>query len=115
MRGWAVRTDTLDCGATARVDPIHASARHQALHHFVAKAEWSHSEMLRRVTQWVVPKMDFRTDGWWVIDVTGFPKIGHHSVGVTCQNCGMLGKQDNCQGAMTILLASEHNSLPVAL
>ena len=25
----------------ARVDPLHASARHQALHHFVAKSEWS--------------------------------------------------------------------------
>ena len=36
----------------ARVDPLHASARHQALHHFVAKAEWSDEEMLRRVCQW---------------------------------------------------------------
>ena len=33
----------------ARVDPMRASARHQALHHFVAKAEWSDQEMLRRV------------------------------------------------------------------
>ena len=39
----------------ARVDPLHASARHQSLHHFVAKAEWSDDEMLRRVSQWVVP------------------------------------------------------------
>lgn len=98
----------------ARVDPMHASARHQALHHFVAKAEWSHSEMLRRVAQWVVPKMDFRTGGWWVIDDTGFPKKGHHSVGVTRQYCGMLGKQDNCQVAVSISLASAQGSLPVA-
>jgi hypothetical protein len=41
----------------ARVDPQHASARHQALHHFVAKAEWSDREMLLRVCQWVVPLM----------------------------------------------------------
>jgi SRSO17 transposase len=98
----------------ARVDPMHASSRHQALHHFVAKAEWSHSEMLRRVAQWVVPKMDFRVGGWWVIDDTGFPKKGRHSVGVTRQYCGMLGKQDNCQVAVSISLASEHSSLPVA-
>jgi SRSO17 transposase len=26
---------------TASVDPLHASARHQALHHFVAKADLS--------------------------------------------------------------------------
>lgn len=31
----------------ARVDPMHASARHQALHHFVAKAERSHEEIVR--------------------------------------------------------------------
>ncbi len=43
----------------ARVDPLHASARHQSLHHFVAKAEWSDTELLRRVCQWVVPQMDF--------------------------------------------------------
>lgn len=35
----------------ARVDPMHASARHQALHHFAAKAEWSDNQMLRRVYQ----------------------------------------------------------------
>ena len=38
----------------ARLDPLHASARHQALHHFVAKAQWSDAEVLRRVAQWVV-------------------------------------------------------------
>lgn len=70
--------------------------------------------MLRRVAHWVVPKMDFCSGGWWVIDDTGFPKKGHHSVGVTRQYCGMLGKQDNCQVAMSISLASEHSSLPVA-
>lgn len=98
----------------ARVDPMHASARHQALHHFVAKAEWSHTEMLRRVAQWVVPKMDFRSGGWWIIDDTGLPKKGRHSVGVTRQYCGMLGKQDNCQVAVSISLASDQGSLPVA-
>ena len=98
----------------ARVDPMHASARHQALHHFVAKAEWSHEEMLRRVCQWVMPKMDFAGGGWWIIDDTGFPKKGRHSVGVARQYCGMLGKQDNCQVAVSISLASNQGSLPVA-
>jgi SRSO17 transposase len=98
----------------ARVDPMHASARHQALHHFVAKAEWSHEEMLRRVCQWVIPKMDFTESGWWIIDDTGFPKKGRHSVGVARQYCGMLGKQDNCQVAVSISLASNQGSLPVA-
>jgi SRSO17 transposase len=98
----------------ARVDPLHASARHQALHHFVAQAEWSDDEMLRRVCQWVVPKMDFTRGGWWIIDDTGFPKKGRHSVGVARQYCGMLGKQDNCQAAVSVTLACDQGSLPVA-
>jgi SRSO17 transposase len=98
----------------ARVDPLHASARHQSLHHFVAKAEWSDDELLRRVSQWVVPKMDFSEGGFWIIDDTGFPKKGKHSVGVARQYCGVLGKQDNCQVAVSITLATEQASLPVA-
>jgi SRSO17 transposase len=98
----------------ARVDPMHASARHQSLHHFVAKAEWSDREMLRRVCQWVMPQMDFSRGGWWIIDDTGFPKKGKHSVGVTRQYCGMLGKQDNCQVAVSVSLACDQGSVPVA-
>ena len=97
-----------------RVDPWHASARHQALHHFLAKAEWSDEEMLRRVNQWVVPKMDLSGGGFWIIDDTGFPKKGKHSVGVARQYCGVLGKQDNCQVAVSIYLATEQASVPVA-
>lgn len=98
----------------ARVDPVHASARHQSLHHFVAKAEWSGEQMLRRVCQWVVPKMDFSEGGWWIIDDTGFPKKGRHSVGVARQYCGVLGKQDNCQVAVSVSLSCSQGSMPVA-
>jgi SRSO17 transposase len=98
----------------ARVDPLHASARHQALHHFVAKAQWSDQELLRRVCQWVVPHMDFGSGGWWIVDDTGFPKKGKHSVGVARQYCGVLGKQDNCQVAVSVSLACDQGSLPVA-
>jgi SRSO17 transposase len=97
----------------ARLDPLHASARHQAMHHFVAKAEWSDAELLRRVAQWVVPKMDLSGGGYWLVDDTGFPKKGEHSVGVARQWCGMLGKQDNCQVAVSVSLACEQASLPV--
>lgn len=62
----------------ARVDPMHASARHQAIHHFVAKAKWSVAQMLRCVCQWGVPKMDFSQGGLRIIDDTGFPKKGRH-------------------------------------
>ncbi len=98
----------------AAVDGEHVSARHQSLHHFVAKADWDDRLLLRRVAQWVVPHMDFSGGGYWVIDDTGFPKKGNHSVGVARQYCGVLGKQDNCQVAVSISLACEQASLPVA-
>ena len=50
----------------------------------------------------------------WIIDDTGFPKQGRHSVGVARQYCGQLGKQDNCQVAVSLSLANRHASLPVA-
>ena len=40
----------------ARIDPLHASARHQALHHFVAKSEWPDSTVMAGVRQWVMPQ-----------------------------------------------------------
>ena len=58
--------------------------------------------------------MDLSGGGFWIIDDTGFPKQGKHSVGVARQYCGMLGKQDNCQVAVSISLATEQASVPVA-
>ena len=91
----------------ASIDPLRASARHQALHHFVAQADWSDEEMLRRVAQWVVPRMELSAGAFWIVDDTGFPKKGEHSVGVGRQYCGQLGKQDNCQVAVSVSLATE--------
>ena len=94
--------------------PAATRSRHQSLHHFVADSAWSDEQMLPGVAQWVVPAMDFRGGGWWIVDDTGFPKQGVHSVGVARQYCGMLGKQDNCQVAVSVSLASQAGSLPVA-
>lgn len=97
----------------ASIDPNRASARHQALHHFVAKAEWSDGAVLRAVADAVLPALDL-DDAVWIIDDTGMPKKGTHSVGVARQYCGQLGKQDNCQVAVSLSLATEEASLPMA-
>ena len=55
-----------------------------------------------------------RTIRAWIVDDTGFPKKGTHSVGVARQYCGQLGKQDNCQIAVSLSVANDHASLPVA-
>lgn len=98
----------------ASVDPLHVAAKHQSLHHFVAKSNWSDSTVMARVHDWVMPKLGLDSGSYWIIDDTGFPKKGKHSVGVARQYCGQLGKQDNCQVAVSLSLASEQGSIPIA-
>ena len=63
----------------------------------------------------VLPKLErHRPIEAWIIDDTSFPKKGQHSVGVARQYCGELGKQDNCQVAVTLSISNHDASLPVA-
>ena len=98
----------------AYTDPMHVRAKHQSLHHFVAKSTWSDSALLESVRKWVQPALVAQTGHYWIIDDTGFPKKGKHSVGVARQYCGQLGKQDNCQVAVSLSLATESGSVPIA-
>jgi SRSO17 transposase len=99
----------------ARVEPGRVQAAHQSLHHFVAKADWSDEGMLGMVRAEVLPAMERQgAIRAWIVDDTGFPKKGVHSVGVARQYCGQLGKQDNCQIAVSLSVANDHASLPVA-
>lgn len=98
----------------AHIDPAHVSAKHQSLHHFVAQSDWSDDAVLARVRDWVMPALDLQSGCYWIVDDVGFPKKGRCSVGVARQYCGQLGKQDNCQLAVSLSLASERGSLPIA-
>ena len=99
----------------AKVAPGRVQAAHQSLHHFVAKADWSDDAVLTAVRARVLPVMAQRgAIRGWMVDDTGMPKKGTHSVGVARQYCGQLGKQDSCQVAVTLSLACEHASLPIA-
>ena len=99
----------------ARVEPGRVQATHQSLHHLVAKADWSDEAMLTAVRQQVMPAIQRHgAVRAWIIDDTGFPKKGTHSVGVARQYCGQPGKQDNCQVAVSLSVANDHASLPIA-
>src|SRR6202023_1428066 len=76
---------------------------------------WSDEALLERVRHWVLPMMKRNgTIVAWIVDDTGFPKKGTHSVGVVRQCCGKVGKQENCRVAVSFSLATEQASLPVA-
>ena len=98
----------------ARVDPAQVSAAHQSLHHFVAKSDWSDRALLATVQRQLLPVIERHGPiEAWIVDDTGFPKKGKHSVGVARQYCGQLGKQDNCQVAVSLSVANEAASLPI--
>ena len=95
--------------------PARVAAQHQSLLHFVAQGNWSDDAVLGKVREMVLPAIERHgAIEAWVIDDTGFPKHGKHSVGVSHQYCGQTGKQDNCQVAVSLSLANHHASLPVA-
>jgi SRSO17 transposase len=99
----------------ARLDPTHVQAKHQSLHHVVAQADWDDAAVLAAVRAQVLPAIERHGPvRYWIVDDTSFPKQGTHSVGVARQYCGQLGKPDNCQVAVSLSVANDSASLPIA-
>ena len=99
----------------ARLAPHNVRRTHQSLHHVVAHAPWSDEALLAGVRKEVLPAMMEKGPlVAWIVDDTGFVKKGQHSVGVTRQYCGQVGKQENCRVAVSLSVATEQASLPIA-
>jgi SRSO17 transposase len=95
--------------------PSRTAAQHQSMLHFVGKGEWSDEAMMAKIRAYTLPAIQAHgAITSWILDDTGFPKKGKHSVGVARQYCGQLGKQDNCQVAVSLSIGNDHASLPVA-
>ena len=98
----------------ARTAPARVSAQHQSLLHFVSSGGWSDEKVLAKISELVVPAITKHGPiEVWIIDDTGLPKKGRHSVGVKPQYCGQLGKEANCQVAVSLSIANHFASLPV--
>ncbi|MER7127311.1 IS701 family transposase [Micrococcus luteus] len=83
----------------------------QALQQFVNQSPWDHTAVLRAVALKTVAVVDPQV---WVIDDVSFPKDGKMSAGVARQWCGALGKQANCQVAVSLHAASDTASVPIS-
>jgi SRSO17 transposase len=82
----------------------------QCLQQFVNQSPWDpvsvRRALARRMQREIVPEA-------WVIDDTGFPKFGKHSVGVARQYSGALGKVGNCQIGVSVNAATDEASCPL--
>lgn len=83
----------------------------QAMQQFIGQGRWEDDQLLRKHRQ-VVDKTLGEEDGVYIVDGSGFPKKGSHSVGVARQWCGAVGKVDNCQvGVFTGYASSQGYTL----
>jgi SRSO17 transposase len=99
----------------AKIDPRRVSRAHQSMHHFVANAPWEDGALLAIARDYSLAQLERHAPvGAWVVDDTGIPKKGKHSVGVARQYCGALGKRANCQVAVAVSLANRAMSVPAA-
>jgi len=104
-------------GARKSLQPIAtrvAPADYDQLHHFVAVSPWDEApleaELLAQANRLVGGP-----DAVLVIDDTALPKKGTHSVGVTSQYAGVLGKKANCQSLVSLTLAKHEVPVPIML
>jgi SRSO17 transposase len=83
----------------------------QGLQQFIGQSPWPWEPLRRQLAQRLVGALD--PVAAWVIDDTGFPKKGTHSVGVTRQYSGTLGKVGNCQVAVSLHFATDDAAVPL--
>ncbi|ANZ13475.1 IS701 family transposase [Streptomyces noursei] len=83
---------------------------HQQLQQFVSSSTWDWTVVRQRLAQWAAAHVAPQA---YAIDDVGFPKDGYDSPGVARMYCGALGKQGNCQIAVSVNLVSDHASSAV--
>jgi len=99
----------------AQVAPDKVPAKHQSLQQFITDAPWRDASVLDVARHYALPALlGHGGVEATIVDDTGFPKQGQHSVGVDRQYCGQLGKVCNCQVAVSLSLVNSWISLPIA-
>lgn len=84
----------------------------QTLQQLVTSSPWSDETVWRAIRQEVIPHLEPLEA--WVVDETGWLKQGRHSVGVSHQYCGAVGKQANCQVSVELVVSDGWVAAPIA-
>jgi SRSO17 transposase len=101
-------------GARKSVQPMAERMQipRQNLNLFLNRSPWDWEKLQQqlaiRMCRVTSPKERF-----WIVDETSFVKAGSKSVGVAHQYCGALGKQANCQVAVSLHMCQDAESFPV--
>jgi len=96
---------------TAAKMAVHYGGEVQALQQFVNQSPWEWRALRQALAQQMLAATG--PGGAWVLDDTGFPKKGQHSVGVARQYSGTLGKVGSCQVAVSLNYATGAGCFPV--
>lgn len=83
----------------------------QALQQFIGQSPWEWDAVWERLGKRMTAELE--PEAAWVVDDTGFPKQGSHSVGVSRQSSGTLGKTGNCQIAVSVHHVGEEGNAPL--
>lgn len=79
---------------------------YQSQHHFISESSWSATALMRQVSQDANRLLGDPAQQCLSIDESSNAKAGKHSVGVSRQHNGNLGKVDNCQTGVYASLCS---------
>jgi SRSO17 transposase len=83
----------------------------QCLQQFLNQSPWAWEPMREAVAQRMTRALG--EGGCWIVDDTGFPKQGSHSVGVARQYSGTLGKRGNCQIGVSLSYVTAGGAMPL--
>ena len=83
----------------------------QSLQQFVTDSPWSEAALWQAIREEVIPSLEPLEA--WVVDETGWVKQGSHSVGVSHQYCGAVGKKANCQVSVEVVVSDGWIAAPV--
>ncbi len=101
-------------GQRKSIEPIAARVGEpdaQGLQQFVNQSPWAWEPLQEALALQMVDRL--LPEAVLIIDETSFPKQGSHSVGVTRQYCGALGKAANCQVAVSVHLGTDSGCVPL--